>query len=322
MNTSTRRSRLPCGLWVPALLAVSILLLAACQSSDGPGPTATSPSSRSEPTDTPITPGQEPTDIAAPTPTTDEPAPTDTPAPEQPSPEPTATPAQEPTATPAQEPTDIAAPTPTTDEPAPTDIPTPEQPSPEPTATPVPAPVGEREIGQVEGVTFVVGEGSEATFTVEEKLARLPLPNDAVVRTGAVTGEVHLDGRPSVIRIDLHQLESDQPRRDRYIRQRMFPNDPVATFTVDDVLPLPPGFTDGETVNAQVTGTLDIRGVQAPVAFEVEARDDGDVVFLLGRTSFVWADFQMTAPTIGGFVQVTEEVSVEVLLAVRPGSGS
>ena len=206
-------------------------------------------------------------------------------------------------------PADRATPTPTADEPA-------------PAATPVPGPIGEREIGQVEGVTFVIGEGSEATFTVEEKLARLPLPNDAVVRTGAITGEVHLDGRPSVIQIDLHQLESDQPRRDQYIRRRMFPNDPIATFTVDDVLPLPPGFTDGEVVNAQVAGTLDIRGIQAPVAFEVEARDDGDVVFLLGRTSFVWADFQMTAPNIGGFVQVTEEVSVEVLLAVRPGSGS
>jgi polyisoprenoid-binding protein YceI len=191
---------------------------------------------------------------------------------------------------------------------------------PEPTATAMTASAGPREIGQVEGVTFVVGEGSEATFTVEEKLARLPLPNDAVVRTTALSGEVHLDGRPSVIEIDLHQLASDQSRRDNYIRTRMFPGHPTATFTLDDALPLPAGFSDGEEATTQITGQLEIRGIQAPVTFTVEARDDGDVIFILGRTSFVWGDFQMTAPNISGFVQVTEEVSVEILLAVRPAA--
>ena len=34
-------------------------------------------------------------------------------------------------------------------------------------------------MGEYEGVTFVVSEGSEATFTVTEKLASLSLPNDA-----------------------------------------------------------------------------------------------------------------------------------------------
>ena len=48
------------------------------------------------------------------------------------------------------------------------------------------------------------------------------------------------------------------------------------------------------------------------------SRDDGDVLFVLGRTSFVWSDFGMTAPNIGGFVRVTDEVSVEVLLALAP----
>ncbi len=287
MNRAKQGFRLLWALGVPALMAVSVLLLAACQSSDPPESTATPTTSVSALTATPAISGQGPTDDVTPTPVEVDSEPEPTPTPEQATPEHT---------------------------------PTPEQATPEPTATsPAPGPTGEREIGQVEGVTFVVGEGSEATFTVEEKLARLPLPNDAVVRTQALTGEIHLDGRPSVIHIDLHQLESDQARRDQYIRQRMFPSHPVATLTVDNLLPLPPGFTEGEVVNTQVTGILDIRGIQAPVTFRVEARDDGDMVFVLGRTSFVWADFQMTAPNIGSFVQVTEEVSVEVLLAAIPG---
>ena len=167
-------------------------------------------------------------------------------------------------------------------------------------------------------MTFIVGEGSEATFTVEEKLRRLPLPSDAVVRTNNLGGEIHFDGRPSVIEIDLHQLRSDQALRDRYIRDRMFRQYPVAVFSLENIGILPRGFIDGEEVTTKVKGLLDIRGVQVPITFDIEARDDGDVIFILGRTSFEWADFGMTAPVIAGFVQVTDQVSVEVLLAIRP----
>ena len=113
-------------------------------------------------------------------------------------------------------------------------------------------------------------------------------------------------------------MESDQPRRDRYIRERMFPNDPVAIFTLPTTLPLPDGFSDGEEVTAAITGALEIRGVEAPVTFQVEARDDGDVVHILGRTTFVWSDFEIPVPNVGTFVRVTDEVSVEILLSVRP----
>ena len=212
-------------------------------------------------------------------------------------------------------PADAPDPTPTT---APAD-------TPDPTATSAPAdtptsppPAGP---GSYDGVTYAVGEGSEATFTVEEKLASLPLPNDAVVRTTALSGEVHFDGRPSVIEIDLHKLESDQSRRDRYIRERMFPNDPIAVFTLPDTRPLPDGFAEGEEVATEITGQLTIRGVEAPVTFQIEARDDGDVVHILGRTSFVWADFGMTAPSVGSFVRVTDEVAVEILISARSSGG-
>ena len=163
-----------------------------------------------------------------------------------------------------------------------------------------------------------MSEGSEATFTVREQLARLPLPNDAVVRTSAISGEVHLDGRPSVIEIDLHQLHSDQALRDRYIRGRMFPDDPIAVVTVDDVGPLPEGFAEGEAVTARMPARLNIRGIEVPLTFDLEARDDGDVIFILGRTSFTWADLGMTAPTARIVVRIEDEVNVEVLLAVRP----
>ena len=239
----------------------------------------------------------------------EDPAPT--PAPTEAPPMATAT--AQPTSTPPPDPTATSAPPAATTTPMPpaaTDTP------PQPTLAP-PETAAERTIGEVEGVTFLVGMGSEATFTVREKLANLPLPNDAVMRTTALSGEVHFDGRPSVITIDLHQLGSDQERRDRYVRERMFPNDPIATFTLPAAGPLPEEFTDGETATGQVTGQLGIRGFQAPVAFEIEARDDGDVLYILGRTTFTWEDLGLTAPNLS-FVQVEDEVHVEILIAARP----
>ena len=236
----------------------------------------------------------------------------DDPTPAPPIDRPPATATAQPTSTPPP-PTATAAPPAATTTPMPpaaTDTPAP------PTSA-LPETAAERTVGEVEGVTFLVGMGSEATFTVREKLANLPLPNDAVMRTTALSGEVHFDGRPSVITIDLHQLGSDQERRDRYVRERMFPNDPIATFTLPAAGPLPKEFTDGETATGQVTGQLGIRGFQAPVAFEIEARDDGDVLYILGRTTFTWEDLGLTAPNLS-FVQVEDEVHVEILIAARP----
>ena len=89
--------------------------------------------------------------------------------------------AQPPTATVTAVPTPTAAPTSTV-----TAVPTPTAaPTSTPSATATPAFDPDRETGTYQGVTFLVGEGSEATFTVGEELTLLPLPNDAVMRTMA-----------------------------------------------------------------------------------------------------------------------------------------
>ena len=126
-------------------------------------------------------------------------------------------------------------------------------PSPAATASSAAAPItlAVNSHDDVAGVTFVVGEGSEVTFTVNEQLSRLPLPNDAVVRTDALSGSIHLDGRPSVVEIDLRQLESDQSRRDQYIHNRMFRSDPIATLTFDELPALPQSYNAGRALRGR-----------------------------------------------------------------------
>ncbi len=231
-------------------------------------------------------------------------------------PEPAASPAApEPTAAPTQIPP-TGQPDATQPEPGPTAIPTTPPATEPPTAA---APSAGRQTGEVEGISFVVGEGSTATFTVEEQLSRLPLPNDAVVQTESLTGNVHLDGRDSVVEIHLQDLHSDSNFRDQYIRSRMFGDHPTGVFTVKGLDQLPDGFADGESVTEQIEGELLIRGITAPLTFEVEARDDGDVIYILGRTTFTWDGLQIPKPTARSVVSLNDEVAVEVLLAVRPG---
>lgn len=57
----------------------------------------------------------------------------------------------------------------------------------------------QRQAGEYEGVTFLVNQGSEATFTVVERLALLPLSSNVVMRTTALSGNVHFDGSQTVI---------------------------------------------------------------------------------------------------------------------------
>ena len=164
------------------------------------------------------------------------------------------------------------------------------------------------------GARYVVGEGSEITFTVEEELRNVPLPFDVVIRTTELSGEINVDGQPSSISVDLHTLVSDQQFRDSYIRSRMFPDHPVAKFTVESLGELPPEFSEGEQFERQAAGTLNVNGRDIPMTFELEVRNDGSVLNILGRTSFTWEQLDIPVPTARSVVRVAEEVFVQVLV--------
>ena len=203
-------------------------------------------------------------------------------------------------------------PNPTTDvtTPAMTPVPSPTKPL-ATSATPISA---EQSAGAIQ---YVVGEGSEITFTVGEQLTRLPTPIEAVMRTEKLSGEINIEGEPSAIQVDLHSLASDQQYRDRYVHTRMFPDHPTATFTVDAISDLPPEFESGDTFSHQADGTLNLNDQDFPISFDLEVRNDGDVLNVLGRTVFTWDDLQIAVPTARSVVWVEDEVDVQVLLVAQ-----
>ena len=165
---------------------------------------------------------------------------------------------------------------------------------------------------------YVVTEGSEITFTVGEVLSRFPTPIEAVLRTSKLSGQINLDGQPSTVEVDLHSLNSDQQYRDRYVKLQMFPQHPVATFTVDSVTELPGEFDSGDTFQRSVSGTLNVKGAEFPISFDLEVRNDGNILNVLGRTVFTWQQLSIPVPTARSVVSIDDEVHVEILLVAKP----
>ncbi len=160
---------------------------------------------------------------------------------------------------------------------------------------------------------FTIGAGSKGLFKVDETLRGA----DVVVslETETISGVVDFSLDSASIEIDLHTLVSDQSRRDRYVRERMFPNQPIATVRFADLGNVPAPFLDsGAEHTTKLIGTVNVNGADADLEFDITARlDNGTDLVVLGTAKFVWEEFGMVAP-VSQFFTVEDEVTVEILL--------
>ena len=160
---------------------------------------------------------------------------------------------------------------------------------------------------------FAVGSGSKGLFKVDETLRGA----DVVVsmETETLLGVVDFTSNTASVSIDLHTLTSDQSRRDRYVREQMFPNEPIAMVHFPDLGDVPAAFFDGGMEhNANLRAAVSVNGTDTFLDFDITARlDNGTDLVILGKSHFVWADFGMTAP-VSQIFQVEDDVTVEILL--------
>jgi polyisoprenoid-binding protein YceI len=174
------------------------------------------------------------------------------------------------------------------------------------------------------GTTFAgrwtIATGSVAGYRVREKLGFLPAESDAVGRTSAITGSATFvqSGRAVSVRaasfaVDVGKLKSNEAMRDQHIQTIGIESAtyPTATFRLSSTLAVPASALDGDVVHTSVTGVFNIHGTSRRETVPVQMRLSNSEIQAVGSLTFPWSEFNMTAPSVGGFVSVTDRATME-----------
>jgi polyisoprenoid-binding protein YceI len=173
---------------------------------------------------------------------------------------------------------------------------------------------------------WTIAAGSQAGYRVREKLAFLPAISDAVGRTSAITGAASFSESNSVVTataasfvIDVYTLKSNESLRDQHIHTIGLQSAtyPKAAFVLATPLALPASALSGRVVDVSVTGVLTIHGTSKRVSIPLQIRLSNSRIQAVGSLTFPWGEFTMTAPSVGGFVNVTDHATMEFDLILR-----
>jgi polyisoprenoid-binding protein YceI len=184
--------------------------------------------------------------------------------------------------------------------------------------------------GELDGTWALVADDAHyAGYRIPELFGGDTLKRDAVARTGAVTGELTIEGDQLIavqITADLTALESEDPtagRRDRYLQGNALEVEtfPEATFTLTDPVDLAPLPAERQPATYEITGDLTLHGVTAPVAVSLDTSWDGDTIEVAGSAPVTLADFDIDAPDVPGLAKVDEVGAFEVLLLFERPAG-
>jgi polyisoprenoid-binding protein YceI len=173
-----------------------------------------------------------------------------------------------------------------------------------------------------------IASGSLAGYRVREKLAFLPAQSDAVGRTSQITGSAtfaqagdQLTISRASFSVNVLSLKSDRSMRDEKIRQIGLESEryPTAVFALSSPLRLSRKAIEGRVAHVRATGTFEIHGVTKPETLPLELSLAGSTFEAAGSLTFPWGEFAMTAPSIGGFVNVTQSATLEFDLRLAQG---
>jgi polyisoprenoid-binding protein YceI len=200
---------------------------------------------------------------------------------------------------------------------------------------------GDRNASPVRGVEIAVAahpqeplrlatspDGNEARYRVNEQLARIDFPSDAVGRTAAVNGTLVVQPDGTIARegsrftVDLATLKSDSDRRDNYIQRRTLETatHPTATFVPTAFLGLQSPLPAAGEMSFQLVGDLTVHGVTRPVTWDVTARAEGGAYTGTASTWFRFGNFEMTIPRVASVLSVKDSIVLEYDFRLVPAT--
>lgn len=161
---------------------------------------------------------------------------------------------------------------------------------------------------------------SEARYRAREQLLGRSLPNDAVGRTNAVEGQIvfnsdgTIDSERSRFTVDLRTLQSDETRRDNYIKQNTLEVDryPNAEFQPTAASGLPWPLPSNGQLQFQLEGNLTVHGVTKPVTWNVQATVEEQRITGTATTQVTFEDFGMTPPRVPVVLSLEDTITLEL----------
>jgi polyisoprenoid-binding protein YceI len=168
------------------------------------------------------------------------------------------------------------------------------------------------------------GGHSFVQYRAKEQFAAATIETDATGRTDDVQATMTIDGTTvSGVRVtaNLATLKSDKDRRDEKIKTdglqtNEFPN---ATFVQTQPITLPEAPQKGTTVSTAAIGSLTLHGITRRVSVPLDGRWDGHTVQVVGELPIRFAEYGITPPNIGGFVNVAPNGHMELNLVFTKG---
>lgn len=173
---------------------------------------------------------------------------------------------------------------------------------------------------------WAIAPGSVAGYRVREKLGFLPAKSDAVGRTTKITGQATVVETGTTVRftaasfkVNVYSLKSDQSMRDEHIHTIGIQSAtyPTATFVLSHTLSLPAGALNGKVVVKHVTGVFHIHGVSRTETLPLQMKLSNSLIQAVGSLTFPWSRFNMTAPSVDGFVNVSGHATMDFDLRLK-----
>ncbi len=168
--------------------------------------------------------------------------------------------------------------------------------------------------------TWTIASGSVAGYRVREKLGFLPAESDAVGRTSEITGHATIVESRGAVRItaaafkvNVYSLKSNESMRDEHIHTIGIQSAtyPDATFLLTRAVSLPASALSGKVAVTPVTGVFNIHGASRTETLPLQMTLSNTLIQAVGSLTFPWSRFDMTAPSVGGFVNVTGHATME-----------
>jgi len=170
-----------------------------------------------------------------------------------------------------------------------------------------------------------ITDGSTVSYRVQEQLAGVNFPTDAVGTTSSITGTLvimpdgSINSGQSKLAIDLRNLKSDQDMRDGYVQKRTLETEkfPLAEFVPKKVQGLPSPLPTMGQSGFQIVGDMTIHGTTSEVTWTGVATFIKDQVAGRATTNFTFATFGLTKPTLARLLSVDDKIQLELIFKFK-----